>query len=321
MNFATIGTSAIAHTLVQTILLCEGMEYVATYSRSQEKASAFAHKYRSKRVYTDLHEMLLNSTIELVYVASPNALHFEQVKQILKAGKHVICEKPITLREDELCELIDLAKKQHCFLFEAISTLHMPNYHVLKEAITKIGTMHLVVCDLSQYSMRYASWKQGESMNVFDPSMGGGALYDLGVYCLHFVIGLWGMPTAYSYAPLIRLGVDTSGSIQLMYPHMNVILTYGKDSHGSSGVKIQSEMGYLEVEGPCSRIPKILWHDKEGIKDISQNTVEKHHLYEIQAFLNIISENDVHQQDLLWKQSLRVCQIIDAMHKERVGIL
>lgn len=319
MKIATIGTSKIAHQLVEAFLACEGVVVEAVYSRQQATAQAFANQYHVKKTYTDLAKMLQDTEIELVYVASPNAVHYEQVQQILKAGKHVICEKPITLRSSEFESLCELAKKHNCFLFEAISTLHMPNYKYLKQELKRLNNVHLLTCDLSQYSNRYEQFKKGIQQNVFDVTMGGGALYDLGVYCLHFVLGLYGKPDSIYASQVLYNDVDTSGTIVLTYPNMNAILTYGKDSQGEAGIKIQSESGYWKVQGPCSRVSTLEWVENNLITDCTQPTKSQHHVHEIEDFLEIIKTNNHIEERNLWQTSLLVCQVIDEIHQK--GIL
>lgn len=318
MNVAVIGTSAIAHKLVKVFKSCEDICVYALYSRKETTGKAFANAHGIEHVFTNLDEMLENQCIDIVYIASPNALHYEQVKLSLMAKKHVICEKPITLSTHELKNLCDLAKEKNCFLFEAISTLHMPNYQSITQRIKHMEGIHLVRVDLSQYSKRYEQLLKGEHVNVFDPELGGGALHDLGVYCLHFVLGLFGQPhEIYSKHILYQNTIDTSGVIVLHYPQMNAILSYGKDSHGRANACIQSEQGTIEIEGPCSRIKKVYWNHGGIKEDISLPTDDQHHMYEIKEFIRIIKFHDIQEEYRLWRNSMLVCQCMDVIRNQR----
>lgn len=142
----------------------------------------------------------------------------------------MFCEKPIAFSRDELDSLIALAKQNHCFFQEAMTVTYMPNFSILKQAIQDKHP-HLLTCDLSQYSIQYDALKQGEISNVFAKQMKGGALYDLGVYCLHFVYGILGYPKAMTkYDVRYTNGIDTSGVIVMQYEQCNAIISYGKDS-------------------------------------------------------------------------------------------
>lgn len=316
MNVATIGTSKIAHQIVDAFLLCKDVKLEAVYSRKQITADAFAKRYQVDKTYTSIDEMLQDKTIELVYVASPNALHYEQVKQILCAGKHVICEKPITLCAKDFKHLCALAKQHDCFLFEAITTLHMPNYKYLKEHIKDIDDIHLVRCDLSQYSNRYEQLKMGHHQNVFDEKMGGGALYDLGVYCLHFVVGIFGKPKSINSCHTMYQDIDTSGTIVLTYPHMSAVLTFAKDCQGEAGILIQAEKGYWKIQGPCSRVNTLEWIEQNLITEHTKPTKSQHHVHELEDFFEIISNKDHDKERRIWEVSLIVCNIIDEIHRK-----
>ena len=101
IRFASIGTGWIAGEFLKGAREVEGLEYTACYSRSQEKGEEFAKQWGAQKVYTDLEAMAEDKEIDAVYIASPNALHYSQSKLFLQHGKHVICEKPITVEPEQ----------------------------------------------------------------------------------------------------------------------------------------------------------------------------------------------------------------------------
>ena len=96
MRVGTIGSGVIVDRMIDAMKQTKDVEVVAVYSRTKEKAEAYAQKHQIKKSYHDLEEMFQDNNIDTIYVASPNSLHFEQSKKALQAGKHVICEKPFT---------------------------------------------------------------------------------------------------------------------------------------------------------------------------------------------------------------------------------
>ena len=316
MNLAVIGTSKIAQKLTSTFLTFPDMQVNAVYSRTKEKGKEFASVFSCTKVYTDLEDMVNDKEIDLVYIASPNALHVAQSKICLQHGKHVFCEKPIAFSRDELDSLIALAKQNHCFFQEAMTVTYMPNISILKQAIQDKHP-HLLTCDLSQYSIQYDALKQGEISNVFAKQMKGGALYDLGVYCLHFVYGILGYPKAMTkYDVRYTNGIDTSGVIVMQYEQCNAIISYGKDSKGSAHTRIQCEEGYYDMEGACSRLRTIVFHDEQGTHALGTETKENHHWYEVDAFLKMIQKNNHAFQQQQWEQSLAVCQLLEELQEK-----
>src|SRR5699024_5608849 len=127
---------------------------------SRLSAARHLHSLPTRRS-SDLYE-----EIDFVYIASPNSLHFEQAKLALEHGKNVICEKPFTSTVKEAEKLISLAKEKGLMLFEAITTIHLPNYQAIKAQLSQVGTLKVVHCNYSQYSSRYTKLIQGELPNV-----------------------------------------------------------------------------------------------------------------------------------------------------------
>ena len=115
-------------------------------------------------------------------------------KRRCELASNVICEKPFTLTTAQAEHLFQLAESQERFLFEAIVTQHMPNYHAIKKLLGQVGKIKVVQSNFSQYSSRYAQYLSGSVPNVFSPQWGGGALADIGIYCLHFIVGLFNEP-------------------------------------------------------------------------------------------------------------------------------
>ena len=201
MNIGMVGTGSIAHTMAKEFARLTTMPVVAVYSRNADTGVAMANEFHIPKVYTEYNEMLADPEVELVYIATPNSLHFEQAKAALLAGKHVLCEKPIVPTVAQLDELLSLAEERHLHLLEAITTIDHPNYGMAKLFAKEIGDIKTVSCTFCQYSSRYDAFMNGQTPPVFDPSYCGGALMDLNIYNIYFVVGLFGDPKAVHYYP------------------------------------------------------------------------------------------------------------------------
>lgn len=250
MRIGIIGTGFIVRTFIDAAKKHTAITLQAIYSRSEEKAIDMATTYDIASTYTKLDNLLEDPQIDFIYIASPNSLHYQQTKLALFAGKHVICEKPFTSTPTELEELITLAKSKELFLFEAITTIHLPNYQKVKELLPLLGNIKLIQCNYSQYSSRYDAFLRGENPNIFNPSFSGGALVDLNIYNLHFVIGLFGQPNTCSYFVNKQdNGIDTSGVAILQYETYIANCIAAKDSASNSQIQIQGDKGYLTILG------------------------------------------------------------------------
>ena len=120
MNIGILGTGSIARTMAAEFAKVPAFRCEAVCSRQQATGEALAQQFGIPKVYTDYDAMLADPDIELVYIATPNSLHYAQTKAALLAGKNVLCEKPFVPTVAEADELIALAKEKHLFLFEAI---------------------------------------------------------------------------------------------------------------------------------------------------------------------------------------------------------
>ena len=148
----------------------EGIELlgICATKRSEEKLKKLSEEHGIAHTYTDYEEMLKLDEIDTVYVAINNHLHYEFSKKAILAGKHVICEKPFTVHVDELKELIALAKQHNVMLLEAITNQYYPNYLELKKQLGRVGSIHVVSCNYSQYSSRYDAFKRGKFRPPFN---------------------------------------------------------------------------------------------------------------------------------------------------------
>lgn len=249
LKLACVGTSSITEQTLAAVRKIAGIEAYAIYSRELEKAQAF----KLPKAYDDYAQMLANPKIDLVYIASPNILHFAHAKQALMAGKHVVLEKPFVQTFAEAEELFECAENNNRLLFEAITTIHNVNFKHIKKHMTALGTVHHVYANYSQYSARYTKYLAGEVSNIFDPAFAGGALGDINIYNVHLVLGLFGRPQDFRYYPNRGFnGIDTSGVVVLSYPDFHALCYGAKDCDGENGISIQGEKGQLSAR-PESR--------------------------------------------------------------------
>lgn len=282
MKYGVIGTGWIAESFIEGAREASNAEFTAVYSRTMEKGSAFADKNNIRNVYTSLSDML-NTDIEAVYIASPNAKHYEQTKMCLLCGKHVICEKPITVTPEELQECIKIADDNNLVYIEAIMYMHTPDRESLKNALDKIGVITSAHFDFSQLSSKYAAYKRGEIPNIFNPALATGSLMDLGVYCAYPAIDIFGVPDSIvSSASFLETGADGSGSAIFNYGDKLVTLTYSKTGQDYAGSCIYGDEGTIEIES-ISKMINIYLTDNKGNKSLVCGEREKEEIMGFEA--------------------------------------
>ena len=255
MKLGIVGSGMIVQEFLPSLVQLEGLEIVGIQGtkKSIGKVEEICVKYGISK-FTDDFNKLCEFGIDTVYIAVPNFLHFEYCKKALEKGLNVIVEKPMTTNYRQAKELSDLAKEKKLFLFEAITTLYFENYKKIKDWIGKIGDVKLVQSQYSQYSSRYDAFKRGEILPVFDPEKAGGALMDLGLYNLHYVLGLFGKPENVKYYANIERNIDTSGVLMIEYKNFNAMCVCAKDSEGKRIGMIQGIEGKILSEEAPSRV-------------------------------------------------------------------
>jgi predicted dehydrogenase len=180
-RWGIVGPGRIARTFAEDLRLVPDAELAAVGSRSLERATAFAQEYGG-RAHGSYAELFADDTVDAVYVASPHALHVEQVAAALEAGKHVLCEKPLTLRAADAEELFALAAKRERLLMEAMWTACHPVVRAVRQRLRdgEFGTPRHLHAELG-FVVNTVSTDR-----LLDVSLGAGALLDMGVYPLTF---------------------------------------------------------------------------------------------------------------------------------------
>lgn len=311
MKFGTIGSGYIVRAFLDGVYKNDG-EVVAVYSRRQETGEALAKDYGSPQVYTDLEAMYNDENVEVVYVASPNSLHYAQSLKALQHGKHVVVEKPMCATVAQAKKLFEEAKERGLFIFEAITNQHLPNYKIIPEILGKIGRIRMVQCNYSQYSSRYDALKSGEEPNVFSPKFSGGALSDINIYNIHFVIGLFGLPkdVAY-YVNRHANGIDLSGVAILTYPDFIATCVGAKDSASTNFAQIQGEDGYIYVRPGSNGCREVELHIKDKITIYNQQEDSNALYYENVDFKKIIGTKDYQARDAFMEESMKCMQVLN----------
>ena len=316
MRVATIGTGMIVGWFLsaakQNDITC-----VAMYSRKAENAKSLADEYEVNDIYTDLDEMLKREDIDFVYIASPNSLHYEYSLKVLKAGKHVICEKPFTSTLEEFDTLYTYAKEHSLFLFEAIVTPHMPNYLLIKEQLQRLGAIRMVQCNFSQYSSRYDALLAGETPNVFNPAFSGGALADISIYNLHFVVGLFGKPQELHYFPNKHPnGIDTSGVSILEYDGFKAVCVGCKDTRSQNITQIQGENGFITMHSETSKCSSFTVTINGVCEELSVEENDIALYYEMKDFKKYFENNDLEACYKHMDYSREVMEVYYALRKD-----
>ena len=211
LNWAVIGCGVIANQMAESLALA-GRRLAGVANRTREKAVAFAERHGVEKVYDTVEELYADPEIDAIYVTTPHNTHIRYLRAALASGKHVLCEKSITLNSAELDEARAIAREHGVVLMDATTILHMPLYRVLlaRAASGEFGRMNLA-------QLNFGSYKEyGDLTNRFyNINLAGGAMLDIGVYALSLMrLFMESQPTeVVSLGNLASTGVDEAGGI------------------------------------------------------------------------------------------------------------
>lgn len=257
IRFGLVGTGRITDWVLKGALQDPRFRAAALCSRSEESARRFiaAHPQAFPgpvRIFTSPEEMAAFDGIDAVYIGTPNVTHHPLTLTFLRAGKHVLCEKPLACSLKEAEEMVEASRSSGKALMEAmISTLN-PNFIAARARIPELGRIHQVFAVFCQYSTKYDALLNGEVSNSFNPGMGGGALEDLGVYTAFPVVALFGLPgkvmSCRRSVPSACGDVEVEGSALLEYPGMIAHLTWSKACDARQCTEICGEKGNIIID-------------------------------------------------------------------------
>jgi predicted dehydrogenase len=249
IRFATIGTSWITTQFADAVSRVPGVELAVAYSRDAARAEAFAHQIGAASSSADLTGLLASDEVDAVYVASPNSVHAEQALAAVRSGKHVLVEKPATLTSAAFAELVAAAQASGVVLLEAIRSAYDPGTGRVRELLDSLGTIRRVSLRYSQRSSRYDLVLAGERVNIFDPALGGGALNDLGIYCVHALVCWFGEPQRVQAASVpLPTGADGAGAALAVYDGFVADLSWSKITASDLPSEVQGELGTLVID-------------------------------------------------------------------------
>lgn len=317
MKLGIIGTGWIVKDFLPELVKMEGLEIVSIMGSPTgfEKAEALSGEYGIPYAVHDLDE-LCETGIDTVYVAVPNNLHFMYCKKALEKGMNVIVEKPMTDNSGEAENLAALAQKKKLFLFEAITTLYMDSYARMQQWLPRIGEIKLVQSNFCQYSSRYDNFKKGIIAPAFDPKKSGGALMDLNLYNIHYVMGMFGKPESISYYPNMERNIDTSGVLMMLYPTFMAVCTAAKDCNGEPGGMILGTEGFIKSMATPNKVGDVVLQLRDGTTEIfAEENTERRMYPEFTQFIRAVRERDY---DFCYSRLIKSLEVNDVLNRARI---
>ncbi len=297
MRFGIVGTGFISDWFVSACRLAGGTP-TAVYSRDRDRGVAFAARHGLTFAASSLDELVASPSVDAVYVASPIAAHARQVAAALTNGKHVLCEKTMATSPEEAAHLYRLADQNDTVLLEAIRPTHDPASAIINAALPRLGAIRNAHLEKCQYSSRYPTFLRGEVLNALDPASGNSALRDLGIYCLHPCLTMFGNPLSFTGADYhLANGFQAGGTAVLNYGSMSVTCTYSKVATTVAPSVIEGERGSLTIDS-IAEPAQVRFTDQAGhsVDLLAGGRKQPHETlhHPIEAFLRLCEGGVVH---------------------------
>lgn len=326
IRFGIVGTGRISDWVLKGAGQDPRIKVTAVCSRTVEAAESFIQRNplaAGAAIYTSVSAMADDPQVDSIYIGTPNQTHCEYAIIALKAGKHVLCEKPLAINAFEGRKMIEAANESGCLLMEAmISTLN-PNFRNVASRIAEIGPVHHYSSFFCQYSSKYEALKKGEIATAFKPGTAG-ALRDVGVYTLYPMVALFGRPNRIS-GKLATVSTadgeaDVYGTACLEYDDMDATLAWSKAYDSFQPTEVAGENGNLILdEIHIARKAEIVPHaaptsgqgPKPGSTIISEGLQHNEYYYEFKEFADLIEAGKTQSELNSLDTSLAVLEIID----------
>ena len=253
-----------------------------------ENALSYQKEFDVKHIYHTIDEMLEDSNIDIVYIATPHNLHYGEMMKALDAGKHVFVEKSITVNDQQLEEAVSLAQEKGLVIMDGVTLFHMPVFKKVKE-IVESGSLGPV----KMIQVNFGSCKEYDINNrFFSKELAGGALLDIGVYAVSFARYFMSESPKQilSTVNLFETGVDeTSGIILNNSKEMAVISLTMRAKQPKRGL-IACENGYIEIYNYPRGDQAVITYTSDGHSETIKNGETKDALfYEIEDMEDYVS--------------------------------
>ncbi len=313
-KFAILGAGNIAEKMASTVIHMPQIIPYGVGSRDIARSKDFAQKYGFKKAFGSYEEMLQDSEIDLVYVATPHSHHYRHSMMCLQHGKHVLCEKSFTTNAAQAEKLIDFARTNNLVIAEAIWTRYLPMSKTINEIIDSgvIGNVKLLTANLGYFI--------SHSDRIVNPALAGGALLDVGVYPLNFAAMVLGdkIAKSSSICTLTDTGVDASGNVTLCFEDKTMAVLYfsAVAQTNRQGI-VYGDKGTLVVENINNPESIRIYNlDREEIASYPAPKQITGFEYQVKSVINTIENGLVECPEMPHSEIIRIMKLMDGLRKE-----
>ena len=311
-RFGIIGAGFISNRFTTVLKQNANAEIVAVTDVVLERAQDFAAKHEIPAACTA--EEFWKQDMDIVYIGLPNPAHVPTAKEALSHGLHVLCEKPMAMTEKEALDLIDTAKQANRLLMEGMWTRCLPVYQKIQQWIRdgKIGSARLLH---SSFSGAVAF---DPNSRLYKKELGGGSMFDIGVYSIEFATGLLGKPKEIcGQAHVGSTGVDEQAVISLMFEDGAIAYSScGFEAQTSPDAWIYGTKGSILVKDFYKSNLCVLYDSEGNEIERFEDFFEDGFQYEIEHVMDLLESGKTESEIVPWEDTILSAQIYDYLRKQ-----
>lgn len=317
IKWGIIGCGNIANKFASDLALIEDAELLAVASRNIGKAKKFAKKHSAKTAYGSYDQLFLDTNIDIVYVATPHTSHAELSIKAMEHGKHVLCEKPLSINKKEATAIIETSQRTRLFFMEALWTRFNPNLIAVKKRIDsgEIGEIKYINADFA--------FKSDKSLDsrVMDLNLGGGAILDIGIYPAFLAYLFLGIPKEVLAKAIFHEDTkcDMQTSMIFHYDEAQAMLYCSFTSNSENIARISGTEGQIIIHDSWHVAQKytLVKNDKEQLFNLPTTGIGFTH--EIIECHSCLRADDIESEHWSHQNSLDLISILDIV-REQVGL-
>ncbi|QSB26268.1 Gfo/Idh/MocA family protein [Flavobacterium sp. CLA17] len=313
IKWGIIGLGNIANQFAIDLLLLDDAELTAVASRNRNKATEFAQKYNCTKAYDSYEALFEDDQVDIVYIATPHNSHAELAIKALESGKHVLCEKPMALSYQDAVRMVEASKKHNRFFMEAFWTRFIPTVQEVLEKVNQgvIGDIKAVQADFAFYANEAAGGR------LFDKNLGGGALFDIGVYPLFLSYVLLGLPKEITAKSIYhKNGIDLQTSMLLQYENAQSLLQASIVYDADMKATISGNKGRIELNSPWYVADGYTLFKNEKEETFSLPNLGKGYTHEAIECHNCIKNNQIESKLWSHQNSLDLSRMVEEVKQQ-----
>lgn len=313
-NIGIIGCGSIAAKMAATLAGMKGVSRYAVASRSKEKADAFARQWQFTKSYGSYEELAADPDVDLIYIATPHAMHYDNARMCIRQGKPVLCEKAFTANAHQAVELLEYAKAQNVFISEAMWTRFMPLSLKIQELIKAgcIGIPYTLSANLS--------YPIAQKERILRPELAGGALLDVGVYTLNFAAMCFGSDICKTVSGCTKTdtGMDAQNSITLFYADGRMAtLQSGIYSRSDRMGIVSGSEGHLIVDNiNCPKSVRIVDGAYKTTAVYEAPPQISGYEYQVYAAIEALEQGWIESPYMPHAETIRIMQQMDSLRRQ-----